>query len=282
MIDSHCHFDLPEFADKHANVLSRCQALGIERILIPGLSIAQFSTLRDLKRRMTEPNDSGVKLASPSSTKRQHAISLDICLGLHPFFLKALQASQLLEQENQVFRLGEKHHNDIVAIGECGLDGSLPIPMTYQETVLLQQIKLAMHLGKPLVMHHRQSHNELIRVLKKTKFSFGGIIHAFSGSEQIAQSYIDMGFLLGVGGTITYPRAVKTRNTIAKTGLRHLVLETDAPDMPLNGFQGSPNSPEKLPLVAQSLADLKKLSLDEVISHTSDNYRRLFFPEGNN
>lgn len=265
LIDSHCHFDLPEFSGKHKQILSQCWALGIQRMLVPGLSIEQFDRLLVFK-----------KTHNPKQTDIPISPAIDICLGCHPYFLKALDKTELASQRQLLFALGENHIQDIVAIGECGLDGSLTLAMDYQETVLRHQIHLAKHLNKPLVLHHRQSHNALIRCLKQEKFTQGGIIHAFSGSQKIAETYIEMGFLLGVGGTITYERAIKTRSTITNIDLVHLVLETDAPDMPISGFQGQVNSPIRLPLIATCLANLKKMPQAQIETQTSANYNAIF------
>jgi TatD DNase family protein len=255
MIDSHCHFDLPEFDGKRSQVLANCSAEGIEKILVPGLTLLQFQTLLALQK--------------------EHA-QLDIALGCHPYYLEQLSLPTLNIQMTELAATAQQYKQRIVAIGECGLDGSLPIAMEYQESVLRHHIQIAKTVGKPLVLHHRQSHNLLIRILKQEKFEFGGVVHAFSGSEQIAKTYIDLGFALGVGGTITYQRAVKTRATIANLNLQHLLLETDAPDMPLFGYQGMPNTPERLPLIAKELAKLQNCSLEEVEIQTTANYHRLF------
>jgi TatD DNase family protein len=259
MIDSHCHFDLPAFEDKHERLLDECASQGITRLLVPGLTLEQFNTLKDLTTKFAH-----------------HPTSIDIALGCHPFFLQELSDNDYQAHVTELNSLAHQHASNIVAIGECGLDGSLHSSFDYQRKMLDAQIHLATDLKKPLVMHHRQSHNELIRLLKQHKFAFGGVIHAFSGSLQIAQTYIDMGFYLGVGGTITYERAKKTRETIAKLPLSHLLLETDAPDMPLFGYQGQDNSPTQLPLVALSLAMLKNIDVETVISITDKNYHSLF------
>jgi TatD DNase family protein len=174
----------------------------------------------------------------------------------------------------------QQHSSIITAIGECGLDATIAIPMDYQEQILRAHIRLAIACNKPLILHHRQSHNSLIRILKQEKFRGQGVVHAFSGSYQIAQTYIDLGFALGVGGTITYSRAKKTRNTIAAINIQHLLLETDAPDMPIEGFQGMPNTPERLLLIAQALAQLKQIPVDEIVAQTTINYQRIFHSAG--
>lgn len=257
MIDSHCHFDLPEFDGKRSQVLANCKAAGIERLLVPGLSLIQFQTLLALQS--------------------QH-VRLDIALGCHPYFLEALSPSKLNAYMDEMAETANQYKTSIVAIGECGLDGSLALSMAYQEQVLQYQIQIAKAVAKPLILHHRQSHNELIRILRREKFTFGGVVHAFSGSEQTAKTYIDLGFAIGVGGTITYQRAIKTRATIARIKLQHILLETDAPDMPVFGYQGKPNTPERLPLIAKELAELHNCSLAAVKNQTSINYHKVFDP----
>lgn len=256
MIDSHCHIDLPAFDADREDVLQACKDTNIEKLLVPGLSIEQFSHL--LKLSLHYPQQ------------------LDIALGCHPYFLKALNKKDSEGLRKALFDLGFKYKDYIVAIGECGLDGSLALSMAYQERILAWHIDLASAIGKPLVLHHQKSHNQLIRLLKSKAYELGGVIHAFSGSHELANTYIDMGFKLGVGGTITYPRAVKTIATIKNVPLEHLLIETDSPDMPLKGFQGQRNTPLQTMLVAKALAQLKGISLEEVEKQSTDNYNKLF------
>ncbi|HEY0892744.1 MAG TPA: TatD family hydrolase, partial [Cellvibrio sp.] len=145
-----------------------------------------------------------------------------------------------------------------------------------QQQLLTIHIDVANQLHKPLIIHCVRAHNELIALLKKSKAQVGGVIHAFSGSYEVAQQYVDLGFYLGIGGTITYERAQKTRAAAAKIPLECLVLETDAPDMPLYGKQGQRNSPVNIPQIAQVLADLRGIAIDEIAAATSRNAMRLF------
>src|SRR5690606_37745894 len=138
-----------------------------------------------------------------------------------------------------------------------------------QQQILALHLELAQELKKPLIVHCHKAHNELIAQLKHYQLSAGGVIHAFSGSLEMAQIYRDMGFLLGIGGTITYERAKKTRNAVKHIGLDALVLESDAPDMPLHGRQGQRNSPALIPLIAQALAELQEVPVDEIARATS-------------
>jgi TatD DNase family protein len=255
MIDSHCHIDLEVFDSDRDNVIEHAFSKGIERLLVLGLSNRQFARLLDLKRRYAQ---------------------IDIALGLHPYFLKLLDTAQTQLMLDKLSDLANLHQDRYIAFGEMGLDGSLSLDMAYQKKILCAQLSLAAEYQKPVILHHRQSHNDLIRLLKQQKYQGGGILHAFSGSYHEAMTYIDMGFLLGVGGTITYSRANKTRDSIAKLPLDKLVIETDSPDMPLSGFQGQRNQPSQLELVVNALAELKNICPQEIQQQTTMNYLTLF------
>lgn len=255
MIDSHCHIDLEVFDSDRDNVLKNGFDMGIERLLVLGLSNQQFVRLLDLKRQYTQ---------------------IDIALGLHPYFLKLQDTAHTQLMLDELSHLANLHKDHYIAFGEMGLDGSLSLDMAYQKKILCAQLSLAAEYKKPVILHHRKSHNHLIRLLKEQKYQGGGILHAFSGSYHEAMTYIDMGFLLGVGGTITYLRANKTRDSIAKLPLEKLVIETDSPDMPLSGFQGQRNQPSQLGLVVDALAELKNISSQEIKQQTTTNYLTLF------
>jgi TatD DNase family protein len=260
MIDSHCHIDLDAFDDDRDEVIERAIQAGVKRFLVLGLSNQQFSKLLVLKQQYAQ---------------------IDIALGLHPYFLNEPAPENKVKHQTQLMldelsQIAEQHLKHFVAFGEMGLDGDIALSMSYQEEVLRYQLNVATKHKKPVILHHRKSHNQLIRLLKEQRYQGGGILHAFSGSYQDAKTYLDMGFLLGVGGTITYSRASKTRNSIAKLPLDRLVLETDSPDMPLNGFQGQRNQPSQLALVLKALSELKNISEMEVEKQTTTNYLTLF------
>lgn len=255
MIDSHCHIDLDAFNADRDKVIQNAFDSGIQRLLVLGLSNSQFSTLLRLKTQYPQ---------------------LDIAVGLHPYFLTTQNSIDTQAMLDEFHQLADSFHGTCVAFGEMGLDGSLPLDMDYQQHILRFQLATALEHCKPVVLHHRQSHNELIALLKQEKFDGGGIIHAFSGSYHEAKTYIDLGFLIGVGGTITYPRALKTRNTIQKLPLNTLVLETDSPDMPMHGFQGKRNEPSQIKHVVRALSNLIGAPEDAVKQQTTENYLRLF------
>ncbi len=147
----------------------------------------------------------------------------------------------------------------------------IDVDQARQEAFFEPQLLLAKQLGLPLVLHSRKAHNRLLQLIKQHSFTNGGILHGYSGSYQQAKQFVDMGFYIGVGGVITYPRANKTRQAIASLPIDSLVLETDAPDMPLYGQQGKINSPHFLTQTLLELTQLKKISTQTIAENVWKN-----------
>lgn len=262
LFDSHCHFDFPEFDADREQIWAGCRMLGIEQLMIPGVSPDQWARAEKIAQQLP-----GIYFSA----------------GVHPWFIEhslpqirisgfsATDAQQLREQ--LAFWLAKPQCR---ALGECGLDGAIDVPLDLQMTLLECQLRLARELNKPLILHCRKAHNEMMQLLAREPLPAGGVIHAFSGSLEMAQHYWKLGFYLGIGGTITYERASKTRAAVTAMPLESLLLETDAPDMPLAGYQGQRNSPEKLLRVAQCLAELRGENLEYVALQTTTNAERLF------
>jgi TatD DNase family protein len=256
--DTHCHFDF--LPPPLPPLWQQCRAAGLAGMLVPGVSPSQWPCVIDAIQ----------------------APAIYAALGLHPCYLQqpdtpasAGKLIALLHAAVDQLRATPVAAS-LVAIGECGLDGMIDTPMPQQIIFFEAQLALARDMDLPVIVHARRCHNDMLRCLKRVGVRRGGIIHAFSGSAEIARDYMQLGFLLGVGGTITYARANKTRNTIAKLPLQALVLETDAPDMPIAGRQGEPNSPLYLPEIALALAQLRSIDVEEVAAQTTGNAYRLF------
>ena len=239
-IDSHCHLDFSEFDANRESLIKECIAKGVERFVVPGISLVQSKQLIEFKAKYSQ---------------------VHIAAGLHPYFLDDHKDAHLV----QLFDFAKVNNNQLVAIGECGLDRSIE-DLEKQTRLFEQQITIANELNLPLIVHHRQSHDLIAQSFKRCKPKCGGVIHAFSGSLQQAQYYIKQGFKLGVGGVITYERAAKTRNVIAQIEPQHLVLETDSPSMPLSGHQGEINTPLHIPNVFNVLFSLKQSSDKETLA----------------
>lgn len=251
LFDTHCHFDFDIFAAEFDTVLRRSLQSGVRRFVIPAVGPDNWERVEQLAC---------------------HYAPVYFALGFHPYFLERYSLSQMATLEEKL----SHRHMKCVAVGECGLDHVIDIEKSLQEQFFLTQISLAKNNGLPLILHSRKSHNRLLQLLKQEKFTGGGVLHGFSGSYQQALQFTDLGFKIGVGGTITYPRANKTRLAVAKLPMQHLVLETDSPDMPMYGHQGQTNFPFYLPMVLKELALLKNEPLQTVADAVWNNSCQLF------
>ena len=254
--DSHCHLDFDELKQDLSTLLPQCTQLGIHRIVVPSI----------------DPSDWQAVLAL---TQFKSDTKILAALGIHPWFLTDL-AEQTLDD---LTALLVQKNSSICAIGEAGID----IPVSEQQNNLNKQLyffeyqlQLAKQYNLPILIHHRRSHQFIIPLLKKYQLEKSGIIHGFSGSYQQAVDYLDLGFKLGIGGTITYPRAQKTISTIKQLPLTCFVLETDAPAMPLYGFQGQPNTPLQLIKIFEHLVAIRDESAEKIANQLEINNNQLF------
>lgn len=252
LFDSHCHFDFDQFAHAFGEELEQARLAHVERILIPSVGKSNWQRVKALAM--------------------QHPAHIFYALGFHPYFLQSFCQSQVSEFEQLI----AERDAACVAIGECGLDGLVDVDASLQEKVLKLQLSLAEQAKLPVILHSRKTHNRLLQLIKQQGFRHGGVLHAFSGSEQQAKQFIDLGFKIGVGGVITYPRANKTRQAIARLPLDALVLETDAPDMPICGKQGLANHPKYLEHILDELVLLRDEEKHMVVQQLWDNTHRLF------
>lgn len=256
--DSHCHLDFDDFSEDLVNLLAQCNQQKISRIVVPSISPDNWQNV----------------LTTTAEHSKKHCQLLP-CLGIHPWFLNDLTEQSLIKLSTMC----QQHQNKIVAIGEAGIDGTIAKEfnnMAKQELFFEYQLQLANELDKPIIVHHRRSHSEVSKLLRQVKPTKAGIIHAFSGSYQQAKQYLDLGFKLGVGGTITYDRAEKTRKTIKKLPIECLVLETDAPAMPLSGYQGKVNSPLKIVEVFNHLCLLRAEKKETLAHQLEENINNIF------
>ncbi|WP_300000176.1 TatD family hydrolase [uncultured Cedecea sp.] len=250
--DTHCHFDFPPFYGNERESLALAAEAGVTKIIVPAVEAQYFQRVSELAENYS---------------------ALYAALGLHPIVIDKHDFSDLdlLEQYLQ------NKTSKLIAIGEIGLDLYMDIPQFEKQQQLLDaQLKLAKRYDLPVILHSRRTHDVLASHLKRHQLPRTGVVHGFSGSLQQAERFISLGYCIGVGGTITYPRASKTRDVMAALPLSSLVLETDAPDMPLNGWQGQPNRPERAALVYQVLCELRRESPEEIATALKDNTEKLF------
>jgi len=193
--------------------------------------------------------------------------------GLHPLYL-AHHEPQHLEQLEELTRRDGRERP--VAIGEIGLDYyAAGADRLAQQQLFEQQLTIAAAARLPVLLHIRKAHDHVLATLRRKHFAYGGIVHAFSGSLQQAGHFIKLGFGIGICGTITYDRAKKIRSVAAKLPKECLVLETDAPDIPLRSHRKEANHPKYLPEVLEALAVLRGEPQEVTAEYTSANARRL-------
>lgn len=259
-IDTHCHLDAAEFdADRDA-VRAAARAAGVGHIVIPAVHRAHWREVIALAHR--------------------HGDSY--ALGIHPLYTPNAQEGDIAVLRELLVEVQDDPH--LVAVGEIGLDFFVPgLDAERQIWFYEQQIQLAREFGLPVILHVRKSSDRLLKTLR-AKPVVGGIAHAFNGSLQQAQAFIDLGFKLGFGGAVTYDRALKLRELAATLPLESIVMETDAPDIPPHWLYttaearaaGQPqgrNSPAELPRIAQKVAQLRGISADALAQATSNNAR---------
>ncbi|WP_415899228.1 TatD family hydrolase [Neptuniibacter sp. QD48_11] len=248
-IDSHCHLDFSEFDLSRKEILLQARSAGVSDIVVPGVIADRWQDLLSL-------------------IKSDH--NLYAALGLHPCFMaKHTQADlELLETLLAT--------EQVCAVGEIGLDLFIPEANLDQQLLYLnEQLALAKKFNLPVLLHVRKAHDQMLKQLRLIQLERGGIVHAFSGSEQQARQYLDLGFKLGIGGTVTYERAKKIRRLVCELPLESFVLETDAPDMPLAGYQGEVNLPANVAKVAGVIAELRQIALEEVAAITTQQSKNL-------
>lgn len=215
-VDTHCHFDFPPFVGDEQASLQRAAQAGVEKIIAVSVSATHFDRVMALAERHS---------------------AVYAALGLHPMAVAEHNEQSLVALEQHL----QRRHHKVVAIGETGLDLFIDHPQFERQQALLDaQLRLARDYSLPVILHSRRTHDKLVQQLRRIDLPRRGVVHGFAGSEQQALAFIRAGYAIGVGGTITYERASKTRHTVARLPLTSLLLETDSPDMPLQGFQGSP------------------------------------------
>lgn len=211
--DHHCHLDRHAFDDDRDEVVARAKAVGVERCTLAATTRRRWPRLR----------------------KTAHHYGFDYQLGLHPYFM---DQHCLAGADNDIEALDALLSRDylqktLVGIGECGVDKRFPETLDRQWWLFDTQLQLAKAHRLPVVIHCVRLYDEVAKLLRITQLPAGGIIHGFTGSLQQAQRFAALGFQLGIGGAITWPRNQKLRDVVAALPREAIALESDAPDMPL-------------------------------------------------
>ncbi len=253
-VDTHCHLDAHEFAGDGVGQAALARQQGVAMIVIPAVEAANFATVATLAANI--PNGS-------------------YALGIHPIYVPQATEADLVLLRERVGAAMADHR--LVALGEIGLDFFLPMlsePVMRDKQIffLREQLKIAREFALPVLLHVRRSQDVVLKHVRQIRPA-GGIAHAFNGSMQQAQAYIDAGFKLGFGGAMTYTRALQIRRLAVDLPLSAIVLETDAPDIAPSWIHPGRNSPDQLARIGTELAQLRGLTPEAVAQATTANAR---------
>ena len=253
LIDSHAHLDMEQFDGDRQEAISRALEAGVGEILNVGYDESTIDTT--------------LQLAD------EHG-SIWAALGIHPH--NASDWNEALEEKLKQLLLRRK----VLAVGEIGLDYYRDIsPREKQREVFRRQIGIALYFGKPIVVHCRDAFEDVIRILREEGASeVGGIFHAFSGGEREAETVLGLGFLIGIGGPLTY-RNSKLPEVALRLPSSAFVLETDSPYLPPEPYRGKRNEPAYVRIVAGKMAELRGVSMEDIERASETNFRRLLHGE---
>jgi TatD DNase family protein len=249
LADTHCHLDDGEFDRDRADVVARARAAGVAWQVVPAVDAAGWPKLREACR------------ATPG---------LLPAYGLHPMLLSRHRPGHLQELREWIER------ERPAAVGECGLDYFVEgLDRDAQAGYFEGQLRLAREFDLPVVVHARRAVDAVIAALRRAG-GLRGVVHSFSGSEEQAAQLWKLGFLLGLGGPVTYERARRLRRLAATMPLEHLLLETDAPDQPDAAIRGQRNEPARVAVVLDCIAALRGEPREAIAAATTANAARLF------
>ena len=250
LVDSHAHIDDDRFDSDRDEMLSRARAAGVGLIVNIGADMA--SSARSVALAEQYPQ-------------------VYATVGMHPH-----DAKDMREQDyQQLVRWAAQPK--VVAIGEIGLDYHYDLsPRPVQQEVFLRQLDIARQTGKPFVVHEREAHADTFEIIRSAAKGLEGVFHCFSGSVETARQYLKLGFYVSIAGPVTFPKSAKTKEVARYVPLDRLLVETDSPYLTPQAFRGRRNEPAYVRLVAEEIAALREVSLEELARATSENACRLF------
>lgn len=248
LIDTHCHLDMPPLVERLDELLCVAAAAGVRQYVVPGVSPEGWPRIADIAARMEE--------VFPA-------------FGIHPMHAEKFSP----EAMECLCRLMPQ----AVAVGEIGLDYMLKgVSRDLQMEAFRCQLRLAVQSGLPVLIHCRKAFSDLLDVMRdEGAGKVGGVMHAFSGSPEVAMECISLGMCISVAGPITYLNAVRPRLVVERVPLSHIVLETDSPDLAPEPCRRRMNEPSYLPFIAQAVAGIKGVPYEEVVRITTENAMRM-------
>ncbi len=251
LVDTHCHLDFADFAADRGEILARAKLAGVRQIITIGIDV--LSSRRAIALAETE-------------------VEVYATVGIHPHNACRLSSSDIQE----LLAMGRK--SQVVAYGEIGLDFYRDYqPHSLQRACFHEQVSVARELNLPVVIHAREAHQEVLKILQDQKaWEIGGTMHCVSGDWSFARRCLDLGFYLSIAGSVTFANSHTLQDVARNCPLDRLLLETDAPFLAPVPNRGKRNEPAFLTHTAEKIASLKELPLEEVVRQTTLNARQLF------
>ena len=252
LVDSHCHLDFPQLSEQETDVVQRARDAGVEVMLTIATRLSTFNSVLDLAER-----HKGVYVAT----------------GVHPH--NAGEEGP----ESAAPLIANSAHAKVIAIGECGLDYYYDhAPRDRQKQGFETHIEACRQTGLPLIVHTRDADTDTQSILKTElqKGPYRGVIHCYSSSPELGHAAVDMGFMLGIGGILTFKRSDELRVTVEKVPRDRILLETDSPYLAPVPKRGKTNEPAYVAHVASQLAEIWSTDIDTVARQTTNNFFSLF------
>ncbi len=251
LFDTHCHLDFSVFDKQREALLKAATHRGLIGLIIPSVHAKNWEKVISVSQSF--PN-------------------IYYALGIHPLFLNNYSEKDIISLESNL------KSSQAIAVGEIGLDffQTHKHNAAQQIDIFQQHIEIANAVKRPVILHVRKAHHEVLKILKEQQFTYGGCVHAYSGDLNQAKHYQDLGFKLGIGGSITYSTASKRRALVKALPLDSLVLETDAPDMKPAQCHHDYNRPESIFHNFNTLCDIREESKQKIAQKTTTNALQLF------
>lgn len=251
LFDTHAHLDDHKYNDDRVEMLQRAQEAGVQLIVNVGYDLP--SSQRSVKLAEAYP-------------------FIYAGVGIHPHDASTLNDQALAELEKLA------QHPKVVAIGEIGLDYYRDLsPRDIQETALRAQIGLARRIKKPIIIHDRDAHGDIMRIMQEEKVQeIGGVLHCFSGSWEMAKECLKRNFYISIAGPVTFSNAGKLKEIVQQVPIDKLLIETDSPYLTPTPHRGKRNESSYVKFVAEEIANLRGISLEELGNATLANGKKLF------
>lgn len=243
IIDTHCHLDLNRLRLQLPTIIADANAVGVKTFVVPGIHPDNWENIYAIQEKYP---------------------SILAAYGVHPMYAECVNDFVLQQLKQRL--------NKSVAIGEIGLDPNYTVCMEHQECAFRQQLQLAVQAGLPVLIHCRHAFQKMLQILKEEKAqNVGGIMHAFSGSTEMAWEFIRLGFAISISAVVTRPNALRLAALTGKLPLENIVVETDAPDLPPEKYRGRANQPAWLVETINTIATIKGIKPEVVAQACTKN-----------